>query len=264
MCHSLNLFPSLQKIKIMKIQYLFIFLVFSLTSSAQDDFQQKIKQQFYNAYLSNTPQIWEDGIQKLNRLYQESNKIEVLYQITHAEFGIIRAYMGKGDKESATKWIEKAEEHANILLEKNKDWPEALALMANILSIKVGLNPMSGMTLGPKSERYAKRAMKKNDQLPEVWSQRAGSYYHTPKMFGGSIKKAVENYEKTVALYERNIDALHYNWNYLDALAWLGQAYTKNEDYNQAKMTYEKALRVAPDFGWVKHVLLPSVEKKIE
>ena len=27
--------------------------------------------------------------------------------------------------------------------------------------------------------------------------------------------------------------------------------------------TYQKALKVAPDFGWVKYVLLPSVEKKM-
>ncbi len=248
----------------MKNWSLFIFLLCSVLVSAQENFQQKMNQQFYSAYLTNTPQVWEDGIQKLNTVYEASKDIEILYQIAHAEFGIIGAYMGKRDKESAAKWIEKAEAHTEILIKENKDWPEALALMANILSIKIGLNPMTGMTLGPKSERYAKKALKKNDQLPQAWAQKAASYYHTPAMFGGSMKKAVTNYEKTVALFEKDMDALHYNWEYLDALAWLGQAYTKNEQYDQAKTTYEKALRIAPDFGWVKHVLLPRMEKEMK
>ena len=34
------------------------------------------------------------------------------------------------------------------------------------------------------------------------------------------------------------------------------------ERYDQARTAFEKALDVNPDYGWVKYVLLPELDKK--
>ncbi len=55
---------------------------------------------------------------------------------------------------------------------------------------------------------------------------------------------------------------IEYDWNYLSLLALIGQSYFAMEDYKNAKIYYEKALKVEPDFLYVKNKLLPELIKK--
>ena len=83
-------------------------------------------------------------------------------------------------------------------------------------------------------------------------------------MWGGDITEAIEAYEKSIQLYESRPEALKFNWMYLDALAFMGQAYLKNGDTGKAIATYEKALQAEPEFGWVKYALLPNAKSKTQ
>ena len=78
-------------------------------------------------------------------------------------------------------------------------------------------------------------------------------------MFGGDIHEAIKHYEHAIQLYEEN--DLTNDWIYLDALAWLGIAYSKTDQLEKAKATFEKALSVEPEFTWVKNNLLPNLKK---
>lgn len=120
---------------------------------------------------------------------------------------------------------------------------------------------MQGMFLGSKSSGLADKAIDLSPASPFVWKVYANSKFFTPEMFGGDLKEAIESYEKSVALYEASPTKLKSNWYYLDALAFLGQAYAKNGENGKAIATYEKAISVEPEFGWVKYRLLPIVKE---
>ena len=120
--------------------------------------------------------------------------------------------------------------------------------------------PMKGMFLGPKNIKHTELAIKYDDKLPAALEMKASSKLFTPEAFGGDIPEAVKLYSKTIELYELNPDDLVFDWNYINALAWLGIAHQKAGENTEALKIYNKALEVEPEFNWVKFVLIPSVE----
>ena len=83
-------------------------------------------------------------------------------------------------------------------------------------------------------------------------------------MFGGSKEKALESYNKAIQLIEKDSEMLKRSWMYLNVLMILGQSYEKTGNLQMAKITYEKVLRIEPDFAYMREELLPSLLKKWE
>lgn len=54
-----------------------------------------------------------------------------------------------------------------------------------------------------------------------------------------------------------------YNWNYLNLLATIINAYIELEQYQKAKYFCDKTLAIEPHFDWVKRILYPQVLKQI-
>lgn len=132
--------------------------------------------------------------------------------------------------------------------------------MSGILGFKIAFAPMKGMWLGPRSNSHLSKAMKNDKTNAQAWKQKGNSLLHTPAAFGGDVKKSIKHYVRAIELYESQGDLTN-NWEYIDALAWLGQAYHKDGQLEKAKSTYSKALEQEPNAGWVKYVLLPKAEK---
>jgi tetratricopeptide (TPR) repeat protein len=85
---------------------------------------------------------------------------------------------------------------------------------------------------------------------------------HTPAMFGGGMDKAEPLVRQAIELFQQEPpDRPWPNWGRLDAHAWLGQILARRGDRAGARAEYEKALALEPESGWVKHVLLPALEK---
>ena len=126
---------------------------------------------------------------------------------------------------------------------------------------------MSGVSLGPKSNSLAEKAISLDSTNARAYLILGTSKLNTPAVFGGSIEKAIEYFRKSVSLFEDSPDApkssLEPTWGYLDALTWLGLAYEKQERYSDALAEYRKALKAAPDYARARYVLVPEVEEKI-
>jgi tetratricopeptide (TPR) repeat protein len=93
--------------------------------------------------------------------------------------------------------------------------------------------------------------------------QNGNSQFYMPPVFGGSKTEAVAHFKKAEILMESNKAQLVNDWNYLSLLALIGQSYFAMEDYKNAKIYYEKALNVEPNFLYVKNELLPELIKKL-
>jgi tetratricopeptide (TPR) repeat protein len=84
-------------------------------------------------------------------------------------------------------------------------------------------------------------------------------------MFGGSIEDAAKNFSRSIQLFEKEdeADLLKPHWGYLESLAWMGITQEKLENFDAAKFAYQKALKVEPEYAWVKYSLLPKLLEKI-
>jgi len=212
---------------------------------------------FYQGYLTATKAPWEQAIEKINQdaTLDETQK---LHAIAEAQCGLLIYAFAHQDKSAYEAVADDLEANLEVLLEQDPKDVTALAKMAQLYGATMGFQSWKAMYLGPKSEKLVDRALQADPETPDVWVQRANSRLFTPAMFGGDIDEAVQCFEKAVQYYEAQANHTQ-NWRYLDALAWLGQAYQKAEQSTAAIETYQKALEIEPNFGWVKYKLMPQV-----
>lgn len=143
---------------------------------------------------------------------------------------------------------------------------DAWALLTSCYGQKMGLHPMKGRTLNPKSKKAMKKAQNLAPNNPRVWLISGRQDYFTPKMFGGDKEQGLKKFEKAARLAEQETveDPLQPSWGHAEAYAWIGYAHMEAERYDEARTAFDKALEITPDYAFVKNVLLPKLEKKTE
>ena len=235
----------------------------------------------YSQQLTGTAK-WADSAQReieaatvagdMNRLTNATAMVDRVLTVTpndplllyYRSLGLWRAatqYMGQKKNDEA----KRALDEADLLLEQataKSPTADALALRGSVVGLMIGLssNPLSGMTLGPKAGGLLERAKELEPKNPRVWLISGQSAMFTPKMFGGGVDKAEQEFRKAITFYETDRPAAPApSWGRADAYVWLGQALQKQEKPTEAKAAYEKALELQPGYQWVQRVLLPSV-----
>jgi tetratricopeptide (TPR) repeat protein len=156
-------------------------------------------------------------------------------------------------------------EQADSVLEQSASklaLPETYALRSSVLGQLIGTNPLRGMTLGPRSGNAMDRAIELGPRNPRVWMLRGVGAMFTPAMFGGGVDKSEEYLRKAIALFadDRPVPPLP-AWGHAEAYAWLGQALHKQKRIDDARAAYAKSLELQPENGWVRHVLLPALDR---
>jgi len=248
------------------MKYLFIILMLFILSTTTARAAEKVKNDLQTVkalqkagYLTQSLDHWLKSIEIMQResaTYPSDAKLKKL--LAESYLGLLNTCMAKEDEKTFKAYEEIALEAFESLEEHTVFEAEALAWQASLYGWKIAFNPIKGMYLGPKSQLILKDAMKANEQSAEAWIRNASSLLFTPKMFGGDPEEAVKHFEKGVALYEKQGIT---DWKYLDALAWLGQAYAKTGQKEKARYTFKKAIKLEPKFYWVKNILLPSLKE---
>src|SRR5688572_5012740 len=156
-------------------------------------------------------------------------------------------------------------EAADSLLERSASklqLPETHALRSSVLGQMIGSNPIRGMTLGPRSGNAMDRALELGPNNPRVWLLRGIGAMFTPSMFGGGVGKAEEYLNKALALFPNDRPASPMPaWGYAEAYIWMGQVHKRRDRMDDARQAFNRALELQPDNGWVRHVLLPGLDR---
>ncbi len=216
----------------------------------------EVQQLFYRGYLTTSKAPWEQAIQKIEQ-DASLDKTQKLTALTEAQIGLLVCALANQDEATYEAVADGLEENLETLLKQDETDARSLAKKVRLNVATMAFSSWKAMYLGPQSEKLVDRALKADPESPEAWVQRAGALLFTPEMFGGDVDEAVIAFEKAVRYYETQPHHAS-NWQYLDALAWLGQAYQQAERPTKAAEVFTKALEVEPDFGWVKYKLLPK------
>ncbi len=165
------------------------------------------------------------------------------------------------EKDAQLKHLNYSIKQLEEAVEIDEDFVEGLALLGSVIGWKSGLKPMQAMFLGPKATKLVARAKGLAPENPRVMLIASISDYNTPKMFGGDPEGAMLGFQEAADLFAKEVieDPLMPDWGHAEAYAWLGQGHMANGANEQARAAYEKALELNPDYGWVRHVLLPRV-----
>jgi tetratricopeptide (TPR) repeat protein len=124
-------------------------------------------------------------------------------------------------------------------------------------------NWANAITLGPKSSGILSKALGVAPKNPRVLLQNGVSKYNTPEFFGGSKKEAIKFFQHAIEAFRTvaAADSLSPDWGFEETYAWLGISYTDKNEKDNAREAYNDALKINPEFGWVKYNLLPALDQ---
>lgn len=234
----------------------FIIGAFLTHSFAQESDQATIEGNFYKAYIMNSVPAWKIALGQLEATKKPSLLLAKGY------YGAAGTAMGNRNEDLAEEMLDKAEGMVKEILDNDQKSVEGNALLSSVYGMQIGLSPMKGMYLGSKSSKLASKALKLAPENPFANFIKGSSLFYTPSLFGGDVKKSITHLEKAKTIHEKN-GTVH-TWEYMNTLALLGQVYYSEKEYQKAKTVYETALKTAPDFIWVKKILLPKTVKAMD
>jgi tetratricopeptide (TPR) repeat protein len=210
---------------------------------------------------------WDAAEMQKARAYFErllaGKKHEALlhYYSGYCDYRLAIFYQQAKNQEMIKQHLEAAITHLEAAVKLNNKFADAYALLSSCYGQKISMAPMLGMTLGPKSGMTMQSALQLAPDNPRVILLDAIGTFYKPAMFGGDKDKALAGFKRAAELFdkEKNADPLQPDWGHAEAYAWIGVAYLDKKDAAAARTAFERALAIAPEYGWVKHQLYPRV-----
>ena len=233
--------------------YLFIILIglYPLISFGQNS------DAIYNAYIKGDMQKWKYSIDSLENIRNITNNEKL--ELINYQYGYIAWCIDRQKINEAEKYIAKAEELMDFLENQTYSLSTVYAYRAAFVGFKIGISPYKAPVIGSKSLTYARKSVALDSTNALAYIQLGNIAYYTPKIFGGSKSDALQYYKLALQLMEQNDFSMNQNWNYLNLLAVIIQAYIDIGKYSTAKEYCIKALSIEPEFDWVKNKLYPKI-----
>jgi tetratricopeptide (TPR) repeat protein len=168
------------------------------------------------------------------------------------------------DADRADQFIDDAIERLERSAELNADFAEAPILLSSVYGTKIAVRPRMAMVLSPRAQRAVEDAERLDASNPRLALVRGISLYHTPEQWGGSKRDALEHLDRAICQFQEadGDPGLAPSWGYDEALAWKGMTLLALGRADDAVQAYGQALRVNPEYAWVREVLLPQARRK--
>ncbi len=231
----------------------------------QDDIKEEIKeavQSLNTAYVKNDFNTYMETHSFFERLLSmDAGNYLAKYYLAYTEYRLFQ-FKQSDTKVDVDKYYALGVEKCKELIEKKQFESEAMTVLGGLYLMRIAGNQMEAMELIPLINELLAKAETSDPTNPRAYVLDGILIANTPPMFGGSPEKGLELYKKAMALFESAKKDSPINWGLAETLAWMGQAYVATKQLDKAKETYDKALKLEPDFAWVKFVLLPQLEKQ--
>ncbi len=212
----------------------------------------------YKAYVSGNMADWEKHMDS----YKASTNAQKL-DLINCQYGYMAYCIDQDKDDEAEKYLQAAE---NLLVELEKQqygMSMINAYKSAFVGFKIGLSPYKAPFLGQESLAYAKKSVSLDGTNYFGYVQLGNIAFYTPAMFGGSKTDAMQYYLKALELMEKNLASLKGNWNYLNLLATIINAYYEIGKFELAEKYCIKTLAIEPEFDWVKNKLYPKIQKQL-
>jgi tetratricopeptide (TPR) repeat protein len=241
-----------------KIRTLILFLMITATAGAE----AQNKAEIYSAYISGDMEQWKNVIDRMEEVKSRDNSF--LLELVNYQYGYIAWAIGVKQNSEARRYLKLAEANLAVLEGNRYKLSMVNAYKAAFYGYRIGLNVLQAPFIGPRSVESANLAMKLDPSNPYGYIQYGNSQYYMPAMFGGSKEEAIKHYLKAEELMASDEEFAENNWNYLNLLTVLAQAFSETGDLASAKEYYDKILKKEPGFIWVKDQLYKDLMKNMQ
>lgn len=241
------------------LSFTFNTLVGSPNITTDSNFSCRLYQSFQTGNMTE----WAKVQNEMNALYHKNPSNQLLFLITHAQYGYIGYLIGAKRNKEARNLIAITETNIEKLLKENPRWPDVLALKAALLAYNIALSPYKAPFIGPQSMSLISEALMHDPKSLQANIEKANASHYAPSMFGGNPLEAVEYYKVALRLMaSKDGSRPACSWLYLNTITQLALAYEKAQEPELANATYKQIIQIAPDYKWVKDELYPKFKKK--
>jgi tetratricopeptide (TPR) repeat protein len=166
------------------------------------------------------------------------------YNLARVQSYLLDVYEMRRDKKTEGAEVDKAIEAAQRSIELNDKSADAHSLLADLYGrkISIGNSMFAGPKFGPKVKEENAKAMALDDKNPRVWASLGRQYLMAPKRFGGDLARAVESFQKSLAIDSSQDET----W------VWLARALAKQGDKPRAREAIQRALGLNPGSPFVQ------------
>ncbi len=148
-------------------------------------------------------------------------------------------------------------------VEIDETFAEGWALLSTSYAHKISVSPLRTVGLARKYNWAMSKALELEPDNPRIVLLKGIMDYNIPRIAGGNKERGIEGLKRAIDIFseERIEDPLMPSWGHAHAHMRLGIAYMDQRELEKARSSFERALEINPDFGWVKDELIPSLEK---
>ncbi|MBN2166153.1 MAG: hypothetical protein JW717_07755 [Marinilabiliaceae bacterium] len=215
----------------------------------------------YSAYLIGDMKKWRFTLDSMDDISKKTDRENL--ELINYYYGYIGWCIGNNEKSEAEKYIEKSEEIISQLEQKKYYLSIIYAYKSAYVGFQIGISPYKAPFIGAESVKFAKESVQIDPINPLGYIQLGNVAFYTPSMFGGSKTEAIKYYLKALQIMDSQSDN-KYNWNYINLIVTIINAYIDLEQYKKANYYCKKVLSFEPDFKWVKDELHPHVLKQLK
>lgn len=167
------------------------------------------------------------------------------------------------DRRKILEYVNYAIDHLKAATDRDEAFAEGWVMLSAVYGQKMAARPLSAVFLGPRFSGAMSKARKIAPDNPRVVLLKAIMDYNLPGIVGGSKRRAVEELHRAVRLFADEVvaDPIMPSWGHAETYARLGVGFMDQGDLEGARTSFERALEINPQFGWVKRTLLPSLEE---
>jgi hypothetical protein len=159
-------------------------------------------------------------------------------------------------------------QHARDGLALRPSDPEFHSALANALIVVGFLDGAQFKSVMEELMAARAKALALGPRNPRVLLLDAGMIFNMPPASGGSKEKGLERWREALRQFEieageRTIDPIAPRWGYALAQGWLATLHLRMEppQKEQARAAADAALRMRPDFWWVRDQVLPQLRE---
>ena len=156
--------------------------------------------------------------------------------------------------------LEEAEALMKASTEADPNDAEAHLVLAQVYQARI-TGTMSGMRFGRRARETRDRALELAPGDPRVLYLKGVSQLMAPGPFGNR-EEARRNLEAAVARFAEGAPEGVFWWGEPEAHAFLGLSHARENERDEARAAYERALELEPGFDWVREHLLPGLENR--
>lgn len=214
--------------------------------------------EIYKAYIQGNMVAWKTHMDSY-----KANTNEQKLNLINYQYGYIAYCIDQDKEDEAEKYLAKAETLLADLEKQQYKISIVNAYKSAFVGFKIGLAPYKAPFIGQESLDFAKKSVAQDNTNYFGYVQLGNIAFYKPAIFGGSKTDAMTHYLKALTLLEKNPALLKDNWNYLNLLATIINAYYEIGNYEKAKQYCIKTLAIEPNFDWVKNVLYTKIKKNL-